>query len=129
MSAGHTGHAEVVEALGAWVLDACPEREAEGIAGHVATCPRCAAEAAVLREATAALASTELAAPPVELRAAARTAAFRRRAPLARAAASYAAAVAGLDALLQELTPAQWQATVPRHHSVHDLVVHLASSD
>jgi len=106
------GHAEVAEALGAWALDACPEGEAAEIEAHLATCARCSAAADLLRETAAALGGDEAVRPPAALRTATRVAAFGRRAPFEqfeRAVTAYSAAFAGLDALLAELTPAEWR--------------------
>jgi uncharacterized protein (TIGR03083 family) len=133
-------HAQIAEALGAWVLDACPQPEADQVEAHVAACPECAAEADQLRAVTGALASLEATRPPAGLRERVRASAFRRRAPSPRlgadpwetssdAAASYTDAVGLLDALLEGLTPAQWQATVLRDRSVQQLLHHLVASD
>jgi uncharacterized protein (TIGR03083 family) len=137
MSAEHT---QIAEALGAWVLDACPQHEADQVEAHTATCVECAAEAERLRAVAGALATLEAVPPPVGLRERARASAFSRRAPSPRlsadreeplpdAASSYTDAVRLLDALLEDLTPAQWQATVLRDWNVQELLTHLADSD
>jgi uncharacterized protein (TIGR03083 family) len=138
--AGSSEHGQIAEALGAWVLDACPQHEADQVEAHAATCPECAAEADRLRAVIGALASLEATRPPAGLRERARASAFRRRTPspwlgadpwegLSDAAASYTDVVRLLDALLEGLTPAQWQATVLRDRNVQQLLAHLVASD
>ena len=133
-------HAQIAEALGAWVLDACAQHEADQVAAHAATCPECAAEADRLRAVVGALASLDATRPPAGLRERARASAFRRRAPspglgadpwegLSDAAASYTDVVRSLDGLLEGLTPAEWQVTALRDRNVQQLVGHLVASD
>ena len=47
---GMTGHDEVAELLGAYVLDAVEPQEVDAIEAHLASCPRCRAEVAGHRE-------------------------------------------------------------------------------
>src|SRR5205814_2524884 len=49
-------HDEIAELLGAYALDAVEPEEAEAVARHLETCPRCAQEVDEHREAAAALA-------------------------------------------------------------------------
>ncbi len=79
--AGSSEHAQITEALGAWVLDACPRHEADQVEAHATTCPECAADADRLRAVVGALASLEATRPPAGLRERARASAFRHRAP------------------------------------------------
>ena len=68
MSAAHD-HDRWADSLGAWLLGALPEDEAEGFRAHLATCADCRADAESLRVAVDALpASAPPALPPPALR-------------------------------------------------------------
>ncbi|MET8869835.1 maleylpyruvate isomerase family mycothiol-dependent enzyme [Nonomuraea sp. NPDC004580] len=94
---------------------------------HVASCPDCTAAIALLDHPEAA------AEPPPRLREAVLSGARRRRTPAAMGVAvvavPYAEQVALMDDLLAELSPAQWDAPVPKHGTVRGMVEHLTAND
>ncbi|MFG2072481.1 maleylpyruvate isomerase family mycothiol-dependent enzyme [Nonomuraea maritima] len=94
---------------------------------HVASCPDCSAVTALLDRPDPPVE------PPASLREAVLTLARRRRGPAAVSVSSvatpYAEQVAAMDDLLRELGEPQWEATVPRHGTVRELVEHLAAND
>jgi uncharacterized protein (TIGR03083 family) len=123
---------DVAALLGAWAVDAGSEAEAEAVLDHISQCSTCAEEARVLRGAARALGARSR--PPGELRSRVLARARAARAPAAPApdfARPYAAQVATLDALLAELSPAEWQREILAEHgwSTQDLVAHLAATD
>lgn len=131
-----TEHERVAESLGAWALGACSDVEARAIEEHLNSCVACAAEEKRLRQAADWIGTGEPLTPPPRLREATLATAFARRPPraaplggLAELTRAYALQVAGLDALLGELTGPQWEITVPRHHTVRGLLAHLAAND
>ncbi|TGA97891.1 maleylpyruvate isomerase family mycothiol-dependent enzyme [Streptomyces sp. MZ04] len=127
-----TDHEAVRELLGAWALGALMPGDERAVAPHLADCEPCAAEAARLRAAVRDLDGPPLPAGPAPSRRAlagalgARTAAPRTTAH----AAPYAAAVAGLQALLGELDEhGPWETPVVHDWDVHDTVAHLIAAD
>jgi uncharacterized protein (TIGR03083 family) len=124
------GHAAVTELLGAWALDGCSTEETATVEAHLAGCPSCAAEADRLGRVAAGLAATVAAPPPARLRDAVLAAAVASRPAVGdEVGVGYAAWVERLDALLGELTPAQWRERVIHDWSVQDLVAHLTATD
>ncbi|MFB4317110.1 maleylpyruvate isomerase family mycothiol-dependent enzyme [Actinomadura sp. 21ATH] len=130
------GHPDMDTALAAWAVGACPADEAARIGEHVASCAACARAADRLNATAGTLAEAVREAPPPALRAAVLAAARRRRPGLpARLTEAYARQVAGMDALLSSLTPAEWRAPVPalgpvpKYGSVREVVGHLARND
>ncbi|MEU6843170.1 maleylpyruvate isomerase family mycothiol-dependent enzyme [Streptomyces sp. NPDC046716] len=134
-------HATVSELLGAWAAHALPPDEARLVPVHLADCEECAAEAERLRETVRLLdgprpdpgppPSPEPAGLPAAL-----TRTLARRPPVPRAttahAEPYAAAVAGLQALLAELEQdgaASWHTPVIHDWTVQDTVAHLIAAD
>lgn len=132
-------HEAVRELLGAWAVGALEPGEEAAVAPHLADCPHCAAEARQLRSVVRELEGpleggredrvnqvdrARTLAPALEARpAAARTAAH---------AAPYAAAVAGLHALLAELGgngAREWGFPVVHDWDVHDTLAHLVAAD
>lgn len=125
-------HDTVAGLIGAWALDACSPEESELVRAHLGQCAACAREARVLREVAGELAGDHMRPPPrVEavLRTAARGA--RRPAPAApEYARPYAAQVAALDLMLDDLTAEEWRRLAAYGElTVHDLVAHLAATD
>ncbi|MFJ2772936.1 maleylpyruvate isomerase family mycothiol-dependent enzyme [Streptomyces sp. NPDC087300] len=148
-----TEHEDVRELLGARALGALLPGEERRIEAHLADCAACSAESRRLGATV-----RHLAGPPPAPRAASDgdpswpapdgtgheapdaphvlSRAFRTRAPALRTAphaAPYAAAVAGLQALLAELadgsTGADWATPVVHDWDVHDTVAHLIAAD
>ncbi|MGY6022150.1 maleylpyruvate isomerase family mycothiol-dependent enzyme [Streptomyces spinosirectus] len=126
-----TEHDGVRDLLAAWAFGALPPDEERAVPVHLAECESCAAEAERLRETVRLLdgaALTGLPAPPAPdvLSAALRT---RPAAPrVAVHAAPYAAAVAGLKALLPE-AEGRWSTPVVHDWDVHATVAHLLAAD
>ena len=120
-------HDGVRDLLAAWAFGALPPAEEQAVPGHLAECATCAAEAERLREtvrlldgpapdrtqghSTLDVLSTALRARPATPRVAAH-------------AAPYAAAVAGLRALLPE-AEGRWGTPVVHDWDVHATVAHL----
>ncbi|QCX81828.1 hypothetical protein C9F11_41240 [Streptomyces sp. YIM 121038] len=139
-------HAQVRSLLGAWLLDACSDRESSAVVAHLGRCATCAAEVRHLYPATAALAEP----PPYDAAAlpgAARNPpgsphspndrvtalAFARRPPAPRAVPPhlrpYTDQVATLDAVLRDLADAEWSTLTVEGWTVAQLVAHLAATD
>ncbi|MEU6993728.1 maleylpyruvate isomerase family mycothiol-dependent enzyme [Streptomyces sp. NPDC046465] len=130
-----TDHETVRDLLGAWAVHALmPGDEAE-VGRHLRECGPCTAEAARLRATVRHLDGPAVpdpapSAPPAEH---GLSLALRTRAPALRTAphaAPYAAAVAGLQALLAELDErGPWGTPVVHDWDVHDTVAHLIAAD
>ncbi|AZQ33887.1 maleylpyruvate isomerase family mycothiol-dependent enzyme [Streptomyces cyaneochromogenes] len=123
-------HEAVRDLLAAWAFGALDPAEEETVAAHLAACESCAAEAARLRGTVRLLDGP----PP---KAPARSAdgvlslALRTRPAVARIAghaAPYAAAVAGLKALLPELAD-RWATPVVHDWDAHATLAHLLAAD
>ncbi|GAA2099519.1 zf-HC2 domain-containing protein [Streptomyces albiaxialis] len=99
---------------------------------HLRHCDRCAEEVRVLAPALAGLAA-ETPAPPPEFAARVTAGAFARRPPAPRGlppyVRPYAAQLATLDAVLRELSGADWGLETVEGWSVAQLVAHLAAND
>ncbi|MFI6566482.1 maleylpyruvate isomerase family mycothiol-dependent enzyme [Streptomyces sp. NPDC050534] len=126
-----TEHDRVRDLLAAWAFGALPPDEERAVREHLAECESCAAEAERLRETVRLLdgaALTGAHAPPApDVLAAALRA--RPAAPrVAVHAAPYAAAVAGLKALLPE-AEGRWSTPVVHDWDVHATVAHLLAAD
>ncbi|TXS45555.1 maleylpyruvate isomerase family mycothiol-dependent enzyme [Streptomyces sp. uw30] len=124
------GHEAVRDLLAAWAFGALDPAEEKTVPAHLARCESCAAEAARLKETVRLLDGPPLHAP-------ARTAdgvlslALRTRPAVSRVAghaAPYAAAVAGLKALLPELA-GRWTTPVVHDWDAHATVAHLLAAD
>ncbi|WP_214326738.1 maleylpyruvate isomerase N-terminal domain-containing protein [Nonomuraea sediminis] len=93
---------------------------------HVAACPDCGAAIALVE-------ADQAATPPPQLREAVLSGARRRRTPavpqVATLAVPYATQVALMDELLADLNGEQWNAPVPKHGTIRDLVTHLTAND
>jgi uncharacterized protein (TIGR03083 family) len=147
-------HARIADTLGAWALDACEHEEARAVEAHLGDCPACANEAARLRDVANWLGASddEEYEPPPTLRGTVLAAAWAIRPPTVppsdgvpalapiglaampdgsavTAAAAYQAAVATLDAVVRELTAADWERPAVDTWSVRDLLVHLTAAD
>ncbi|MFE7169493.1 maleylpyruvate isomerase family mycothiol-dependent enzyme, partial [Streptomyces sp. NPDC057616] len=126
-----TEHDGVRDLLAAWAFGALPPDEEAAVPGHLAACESCAAEAARLRETVRLLegpAPNGAHAPPA---ADVLAAALRARPAAPRVAvhaAPYAAAVAGLKALLPE-AEGRWSTPVVHDWDVHATVAHLLAAD
>jgi uncharacterized protein (TIGR03083 family) len=122
-------HAEVVDLLGAYALDACEPDEAAAIDAHVAGCAECAAEAARLRSAAGWLGALEVQPPPSSLRSAVLDVALARREPfrpLPSVLTLYTEVADALDELAQSLTPHDWDAVGTTYGwTCHQWVAHL----
>ncbi|WP_329114971.1 maleylpyruvate isomerase N-terminal domain-containing protein [Streptomyces sp. NBC_01465] len=136
------GHEAVRDLLGAWALRAGEPGDERLVRDHLAGCAPCTAEAARLRTAVAVLDGPDDIRTPAGARGAVLAAALGRReaAPrVAAHAAPYAAAVAGLDALLREVgdsgadgadgADGLWAAPVVHDWDVHATVAHLVAAD
>lgn len=132
---GEMRHEEAVEVLAAWVVDGCSAEESARVAGHVAECPECAAEAERYRRATGRLAAGASVQPPAGLRDAVLGAARSRRAPgtavnaAAPALVPYAAQVTAMDDLLAGLSATEWGAPTDGHGAVWQVLAHLVRND
>ncbi|MCX4668151.1 maleylpyruvate isomerase family mycothiol-dependent enzyme [Streptomyces sp. NBC_01381] len=127
-----TDHEAIRELLGAWSFGALMPGDERVVAPHLADCELCAAEAARLRAAVRDLDGPPLPAGPAPARRAlAGALGARAAAPRTAAhAAPYAAAVAGLQALLAELDEhGPWGTPVVHDWDVHDTVAHLIAAD
>ncbi|WDF37148.1 maleylpyruvate isomerase family mycothiol-dependent enzyme [Streptomyces sp. T12] len=123
-------HEVVRDLLAAWAFDALAPADEETVLPHLAECETCAAQAARLRETVRLL---EGPAPKVPAGSAdgALSLALRTRPAAARVAAHaapYAAAVAGLRALLPALE-GRWATPVVHDWDVHATVAHLLAAD
>ncbi|MGW1213305.1 maleylpyruvate isomerase family mycothiol-dependent enzyme [Streptomyces sp. NPDC002499] len=142
-------HDGVRELLAAWAFDALSPAEERLVAPHLAECPSCAAQARRLRETVRLLdgqvtngpvpdgpAVNGLPSAPAASGAATGASdilAYARRLrpaapPVAAHAAPYAAAVAGLKALLAE-ADGRWGTPVVHDWDVHATVAHLLAAD
>lgn len=133
-------HDAVRELLGAWAVDALMPGDEAAVARHLRECDPCTTEAARLRATVRHLDGPALPDPAPDDPAPDGTPgrhglslALRSRAPALRTAphaAPYAAAVAGLQALLAELDErASWGTPVVHDWDVHDTVAHLIAAD
>ncbi|MEV7191888.1 maleylpyruvate isomerase family mycothiol-dependent enzyme [Streptomyces sp. NPDC093510] len=127
-------HEAVRELLGAWAVDALMPGDEADVVRHLAACELCAAEAARLRATVRHLDGPAPPEPAPDGRAGQHglSLALRSRAPALRTAphaAPYAAAVAGLQALLGELDERGWGTPVVHDWDVHDTVAHLIAAD
>ncbi|MEU6764242.1 maleylpyruvate isomerase N-terminal domain-containing protein [Streptomyces sp. NPDC046853] len=127
-----TDHEAVRDLLGAWAVGALMPGDERTLAPHLADCDPCAAEAARLRAVV-----RDLDGPPVTTGPAPAgrglALALRTRPAASRTAshaAPYAAAVAGLQALLGELDErGSWGVPVVHDWDAHDTVAHLLAAD
>ncbi|MFI5552412.1 maleylpyruvate isomerase family mycothiol-dependent enzyme [Streptomyces sp. NPDC051738] len=123
-------HEAVRDLLAAWAFGALDPAEEETLTAHLADCGSCAAEAARLRE-TVRLLDGPPPAAPARSADGALSLALRSRPAAARVAghaAPYAAAVAGLQALLPELA-GRWAMPVVHDWDAHATVAHLLAAD
>ncbi|MFG3253404.1 maleylpyruvate isomerase family mycothiol-dependent enzyme [Streptomyces sp. NPDC048172] len=127
------GHASAEPLLGAWLLNACSPEEAAAVEAHLRHCDRCAEEVRTLATALAGLADATPPAPPPELAARVTAGAFARRPPAPRGLPAYvrpyAAQLATLDAVLRELSDADWERETVEGWTVAQLVAHVAATD
>ncbi|MFG2790746.1 maleylpyruvate isomerase family mycothiol-dependent enzyme [Streptomyces sp. NPDC048419] len=126
-----TEHDGVRDLLAAWAFGALPPDEEKAVPGHLAECESCAAEAERLRETVRLLegpAPNGSQAPPAHDVLAAALRARPAAPPVAVHAAPYAAAVAGLKALLPE-AEGRWSTPVVHDWDVHATVAHLLAAD
>jgi putative zinc finger protein len=125
-------HAEVIEPLAAYVLDACDStEEAAAIEAHLAECASCAAEADRLRAAAAWIGVDRAVPPPARLRdtVLARAREARPPSPFRTLIEAYAIQVKRLDRLLARIDEPDWHRSDPRHDDLAGVVVHLAGND
>jgi uncharacterized protein (TIGR03083 family) len=124
-------HAETLDFLGAWALDACDDDEAARVEAHLGTCPSCAAEARRLKSAAGWLGLDGLRPAPPALRESVLAAARERRAPRppSTLVGAYAGQASLLDDLLARIGMDGWMRTTPRHDTVGGVVAHLARND
>ncbi|MEV7730519.1 maleylpyruvate isomerase family mycothiol-dependent enzyme [Streptomyces sp. NPDC088921] len=125
-----TDHDDVRDLLAAWAFGALEPAEERLVPPHLAECESCAAEAERLRTTVRLLDGPPLDEPPSPLDTLLTGALRVRPAPprVARHAAPYAAAVAGLEALLPELA-GRWSTPVVHDWDVHATVAHLLAAD
>ncbi|WP_069762957.1 maleylpyruvate isomerase family mycothiol-dependent enzyme [Streptomyces sp. LUP47B] len=125
-----TDHDDVRHLLAAWAFGALEPAEERLVPTHLAECESCATEAERLRATVRLLDGPPLDEPPSPLDTLLTGALRVRPAPprVARHAAPYAAAVAGLEALLPEL-PGRWSTPVVHDWDVHATVAHLLAAD
>ncbi|WP_329262204.1 maleylpyruvate isomerase family mycothiol-dependent enzyme [Streptomyces pseudovenezuelae] len=125
-----TEHDDVRDLLAAWAFGALEPAEERVVPLHLARCEDCAAEAERLRETVRMLDGPLLDEPPSPLDTLFAGALRARPAPprVARHAGPYAAAVAGLRALLPELA-GRWSTPVVHDWDVHATVAHLLAAD
>ncbi|MEU0205345.1 maleylpyruvate isomerase family mycothiol-dependent enzyme [Streptomyces canus] len=125
-----TDHDDVRDLLAAWAFGALEPAEERLVPPHLAECEGCAAEAERLRATVRLLDGPPLDEPPSPLDTLLTGALRARPAPprVARHAAPYAAAVAGLEALLPELA-GRWSTPVVHDWDVHATVAHLLAAD
>ncbi|MFH8486494.1 maleylpyruvate isomerase family mycothiol-dependent enzyme [Streptomyces longisporoflavus] len=127
-----TDHEAVRELLGAWAVGALMPGDERTLAPHLADCDPCAAEAARLRAVVRDLDGPPVTAGPLPAERGL-SLALRTRPAASRTAshaAPYAAAVAGLQALLGEMDEhGPWGTPVVHDWDVHDTVAHLLAAD
>ncbi|MEU5195048.1 zf-HC2 domain-containing protein [Streptomyces scabiei] len=129
-------HDGVRELLAAWAVGALPPADRRTVPLHLAGCESCAAEAERLRDTVRLLdggpaAARDAAAPDGNADGVLALALGSRRpraAELAHHAAPYAAAVAGLQALVPELD-GRWGTPVVHDWDAHATVAHLLAAD
>ncbi|MFE6173746.1 maleylpyruvate isomerase family mycothiol-dependent enzyme [Streptomyces sp. NPDC056464] len=122
-------HAAVRDLLAAWAFGALDPAEEETVRPHLAECESCAARAARLRETVRLLDGPAAAPGPPADGALSLALRIRPAAPrVAGHAAPYAAAVAGLKALLPELA-GRWATPVVHDWDAHATVAHLLAAD
>lgn len=128
-------HDAVRDLLAAWAFGALDPAEEKAVPAHLGACESCAAEAERLRETVRLLEGPPLGAPagwPAEGTPPAPSLALRTRPAAGPAgpahAAPYAAAVAGLKALLPELR-GRWATPVVHDWDAHATVAHLLAAD
>ncbi|BBH68593.1 hypothetical protein ACTI_52780 [Actinoplanes sp. OR16] len=128
---GHVG-----DLAGPYAVGACSPAEAATVAGHVTTCPSCAAEIDTLSRTAEWIGASAARRPPPPLRARVLSAALAARparpaldAEAMRLTEVYTAQVRELDRLLGALTPEQWSQPSAPHTSVRGLVAHLSGND
>jgi uncharacterized protein (TIGR03083 family) len=124
-------HDGVRDLLAAWAFGALPPAEERAVPGHLAECAACAAEAERLRETVRLLDGPAPNGTHGHSALDVLSAALRARpaAPrVAAHAAPYAAAVAGLRALLPE-AEGRWGTPVVHDWDVHATVAHLLAAD
>lgn len=126
-----TDHDGLRDLLAAWAFGALPPAEQRAVPTHLAECESCAAEAERLCETVRLLDGPSLHGSPEWPTADVLSAALRTRSAASRTAthaAPYAAAVAGLRALLPELA-GRWNTPVVYDWDVHATVAHLLAAD
>ncbi len=126
-----TDHDAVRDLLAAWAFGALPPAEEQAVPAHLAECETCAAEAARLRETVRLLDGPAVNAAPPSATSEVLSAALNARpvAPrVAAHAAPYAAAVAGVKALLPQ-AEGRWGTPVVHDWDVHATVAHLLAAD
>ena len=126
-----TDHDAVRDLLAAWAFGALPPAEERLVPPHLAECETCAAEAARLRETVGLLDGPATNGTPSPDGRDGLSGALRARpaAPrVAAHAAPYAAAVAGVKALLPE-AEGRWGTPVVHDWDVHATVAHLLAAD
>ncbi|MDH6552178.1 maleylpyruvate isomerase family mycothiol-dependent enzyme [Streptomyces sp. SAI-041] len=125
-----TGHDDVRDLLAAWAFGALEPAEERLVPPHLAECESCAAEAERLRATVRTLDGPPLDEPQYRGETPLTRALRARPAPppVARHAAPYAAAVAGLGALLPELE-GRWSTPVVHDWDAHATVAHLLAAD
>lgn len=124
-------HDGVRDLLAAWAFGALPPAEEQAVPGHLAECETCAAEAQRLRETVRLLDGPALNGTQGHSTLDVLSAALRARPATPRVAAHaapYAAAVAGLKALLPEVE-GRWSTPVVHDWDVHATVAHLLAAD
>ena len=123
-------HEVVRDLLAAWAFDALDPADEKTVLPHLAECETCAAQAARLRETVRLLEGPAPKAPAGSADSALFLALRARPAGprVAAHAAPYAAAVAGLKALLPELE-GRWATPVVHDWDVHATVAHLLAAD
>ncbi|QOV39204.1 maleylpyruvate isomerase family mycothiol-dependent enzyme [Streptomyces ferrugineus] len=123
-------HEAVRDLLAAWAFGALDPAEEETVRSHLAGCESCAAEAARLRETVRLLDGPPPTAPAGRNDGALSLALRTRPATprIAAHAAPYAAAVAGLRALLPELAD-RWATPVVHDWDAHATLAHLLAAD
>ncbi|MGX1370946.1 uncharacterized protein (TIGR03083 family) [Streptomyces canus] len=125
-----TGHDDVRDLLAAWAFGALEPAEERLVPPHLAECGNCAAEAERLRATVRMLDGPPLDESPSPRESPLARALRARPAPppVARYAAPYAAAVAGLGALLPELE-GRWSTPVVHDWDAHATVAHVLAAD